>query len=59
MTAIYEKKILLEAKTHLTTLRSRIGKMNFDQVLLKQQIKNTKSLIDAINNNEPLIGKSE
>jgi predicted component of type VI protein secretion system len=56
MKKIDREKTLLEAKSHLQTLKSRIGNNNFDQKLLKYQIENTQSLIDAINNNETLIG---
>ena len=56
MKEIDREKTLEEAKSHLKILKQRIGNNNFDQKLLKDQIENTESLIDAINNNETLIG---
>ena len=55
MKKIDRKKTLLEAKSHLQWLKSLIGKKDVEQKLLKQQIENTESLINAINNNEILI----
>lgn len=55
MKTIYRNKTLIEAENHLKTLKSRIGKNGFDQKLLKNQIDNTESLINAIKNNEMLI----
>ena len=55
METIYRNKTLIEAENHLKTLKSRIGKNGFDQKLLKNQIDNTESLINAIKNNEILI----
>ena len=56
MKNIDRKKTLTESESHLKFLKSQIGKQDVDQELLKHQIENTESLINAIKNNEMLIG---
>ena len=56
MKNINRQKTLLEAKSHLQLLKSRVGNNCFNQHHLKEAIENTESLIKAIQNNKMLIG---